>query len=54
MVDSLGNTTEIQQPLPITETAMQVDPTNDELTALAIGGSMGDDRISVTLAAVLL
>ena len=47
VVDSLGNTTTIYRELRVTQTAMQVDPTDANLTALAIGGSTGNDHISV-------
>ena len=47
VVDTAGNTTEIHRDVPITETAMQVDPADPARTALAIGGSSGDDRITI-------
>ena len=47
VIDAAGNTTTIHRAVPITETAMQVDPADEDLTALAVGGSIGDDRITI-------
>jgi hypothetical protein len=47
VTDTSGNTTTITRDVSITETGMQTDPSDENLTSLAVGGSTNRDWITV-------